>query len=294
MFGKLAPAPREKAEMIRIRSRNVPIRRCCELLNVSRALVYHEPAKPAAHPFKDEIERTCGASPAYGYRRVAASLRKQGVSITEKQARLQMRKMGLLRPKKRRKAHTTFSVPIEAMNLAKSSRPNNPNELWVADITYVPFGKRGYAYLAAIVDAFSRKVVGHSISRSLHSDLCIDALQKAVSSRRPAQGWIHHSDRGSQYASKAYRDLVASSGGLLSFSGVGKPRDNAIAESFFKTLKTEEVFWAEYETFEDAEKGLGAFIDEVYNQNRLHSSLGYESPVEFERRMAERNLIECV
>ena len=280
--------------MIRARSVKVPVLRCCKLLRVSRALVYFSPKPEGPHPLAEDIERVSGESPAYGYRRVAKQLQKEGSKISEKQTRLQMKKMGLLRAKKRRKAQTTYSVPVSQANVAKGFISRRPNELWVSDITYVPFGKRGFAYLAVVMDAFSRRIVGHSVSRSLHSELCVRALGSALQKRNPALGWIHHSDRGSQYASCAYRELVESHGGTLSFSGIGKPRDNALAESFFRTLKTEEVFMNEYESFEAAAHAMGRFIDEEYNRRRLHSSLGYETPVGFETLKAEERQILSV
>jgi putative transposase len=284
--GKLAAAPGEKAAMIRARSCKLPVRRCCELVGVSRALVYHKGKEPKTHPLANEMRRVSDEHLAYGYRRIARQMQKEGHRITEKQTRLQMRKMGIQRPIKRRKAQTTFSIEVCQNNTAKGFSPTKMNELWVADITYVPVGKRRFAYFAVVLDAFSRRALGYCLSRTLHSDLCLFALQKALDERRPEPGWLHHSDRGSQYASRAYCQMVRNSGGISSFSGAGKPRDNALAESFFRTLKAEEVFMNEYETFEAAEQALGRFIDE-YNRQRLHSSLGYETPADFETLKAE-------
>lgn len=286
MPGKLAAAPGEKAAMIRARSCKLPVRRCCELAGVSRALVYHRIKEPKTHPLASELRRVSDEHLTYGYRRIARQMQKEGHRITEKQTRLQRQKMGLQRPIKRRKTRTTFSMEVCQNNIAKGFSPAGMNELWVADITYVPIGKRGFAYLAIVLDAFSRRAVGHCLSRTLHSDLCLFALQRALDERKPLAGWIHHSDRGSQYASRAYCQMVTANGGTSSFSGAGKPRDNALAESFFRTLKAEEVFMNEYETFEAAEQGLSSFIDE-YNRQRLHSSLGYESPVHYETLIAE-------
>lgn len=280
--------------MIKERTTPLDVKRCCQLAGVSRALVYYKPAQKQPHPLAQEICRVADARQAYGYRRVARQLCKEGFEITEKETRLQMRKLGLSRPKKQRKAQTTYSVPVDEQNRAKGFLPTGPNQLWVSDITYVPVGKRGFGYLAAVLDAYSRKVVGHSFGTSLHTNLCINALQMAIAERKPSPGWVHHSDRGSQYASQEYRGLVAANGGQMSFSGAGKPRDNAFAESFFKTLKAEEVGMNEYETLEVASDAIRRFIDLEYNLTRLHSSLGYESPADFEMLRAEELQTTCV
>jgi len=280
--------------MIRTRNCDLNIKRCCEVAGVSRALVYYEPKETLPHPLADEIARVADAFPAYGYRRVERKLCKEGFQISEKETRLQMRKMGLLRRRKPRKTQTTYSVPVDEQNRAKGFVPTAPNQLWVSDITYIPVGKRGCGYFAAVIDAYSRKVLGYHFGTSLHTDLCLKALLMALNARQLAQGWIHHSDRGSQYASNEYRGLVAENGGLMSFSGAGRPRDNAIAESFFKTLKAEEVLCSEYDTLETAGNALRRFIDKDYNLIRLHSSLGYESPADFETLKAEERLKSCV
>jgi putative transposase len=169
--------------------------------------------------------------------------------------------------------------------LALGFRPSGPNQLWVADITYIRL-RSGFVYLAVLLDAWSRRVVGYAVGNTLVVRLTLDALNAAVESRNPEPGLIHHSDRGAQYAAKAYRDRLDALGIRGSMSRKGNPYDNALAESFMKTLKHEEVLAFNYDTIDDVRTRLPKFIDAIYNARRLHSALSYLPPEEFEVRNA--------
>jgi putative transposase len=169
-------------------------------------------------------------------------------------------------------------------NLARGLEPTGLDQLWVADITYIRLAE-GFVYLAVVVDAFSRKVVGWALDDHLEARLAIEALDMAIAARNPSPGLIHHSDRGVQYASNEYAARLDQRGFQRSMSRPGNPWDNAKAESFMKTLKAEEVDGRAYANLEDARRNIGAFIDDVYNADRLHSALGYKSPIAFENEL---------
>ncbi|GAG96212.1 unnamed protein product, partial [marine sediment metagenome] len=221
--------------------------------------------------------------PRYGYRRMTAQLNRDGLNVNHKRVLRIMRESDLLCKTRRRFVRTTDSNHTFQVypNLYQNQVPTGINQVWVADITYIRL-LTDFVYLAVILDAYTRKVIGWSLSRKIDAQLTCAALKVAITSRLPPRGCIHHSDRGVQYAADAYTDLLKEYGLRISMSRKGNPYDNAQMESFFKTLKSEEVYLTEYRSMKEVRERLSEFIDQVYNRERLHSALGYVSPAEFE------------
>ena len=265
------------------------LRRVCAILEISRSGVYEHGQRAATDDatatLRDAIERIVLDFPGYGYRRVTHALRRDGWAVNAKRVLRVMREESLLCQRKRRFVVTTDSRHgfTRYPNLLRAQTVDGLNQAWVADITYIRL-PTAFVYLATILDACSRRCVGWELSRTIDTEVTLVALARAIASRHPAPGLIHHSDHGVQYASTRYVQRLEQIGAQVSMAAVGTPYQNALAESFFATLKREEVTLHDYQTFADAEANLERFIDDVYNHKRLHSSLGYRPPSEFEAR----------
>jgi putative transposase len=276
---------------------NISVHRASHLLGLQRSEYYRWPItceRRSEKALKDEallkdIRSIIEEIPGYGYRRVTVELQHRGNEVNHKKIMELMNKNGLQRKKKKafipQTTDSDHDHPVYP-NLVKNIEVTRPNQVWVADITYIQLEK-GFCYLAAILDLYLRKCIGHNISMRLDTDLALDALKMAYSNRSGQDliGLIHHSDRGVQYASDKYTEYLKEHGIQISMSRTGNPYDNAFMESFFKTLKVEEVYLNEYLDIMDAWENIEHFIEDVYNLKRLHSSLGYKSPVDFEKEV---------
>lgn len=259
----------------------------CKIANVSASAYYAWCAQTDDEPCEDallaEIRLILEEFMGYGYRRVTVELNQRGFGVNKKRVQRLMQKHHLQRKQRRRFVCTTDSNHGLSVypNIIRDLVIDRPDQVWAADITYVRL-VRGFVYVAVLLDLFSRKVIGWALSRSLHTQLAVEALEMVLRTRTVQPGLIHHSDRGVQYASEQYVQLLERQGIVISMSRKGNPYDNAKLESFMKTLKTEEVYLNEYETERDARTNIGKFIETLYNIKRLHSSLGYCSPDKFE------------
>jgi putative transposase len=266
----------------------IALERLCQLALVSRAGFYRWrdalPAMDADLDLRDEIQRIALEFPYYGWPRITAELGKRGWQANHKRVYRIMREDNLLCLRRRKfvvaTTNSNHTRPVYP-NLARGMALTGINQLWVADITYIRL-ELEFVYLAVILDVFSRRVIGWALDRTLEDELTIAALQMAFDNRSPAPGLVHHSDRGVQYASGDYTDLLKHRQITISMSRKGNPYDNAFCESFMKTLKYDEVHRQEYRDLADAHTSIEHFIERVYNQKRLHSALGYIAPADFE------------
>jgi len=265
------------------RRSKLPVLACCRLLGISRASLYRKRVEKVLD--EEALVRLAGAHPRFGYRRLAVLL-----GVSKKSMRNRMSRLGLMLARRKTRKRTTFPVPVEAPNLCKPA--TGPGELLVSDFTFIEL-TQGFAYFAITLDVFTRKVLGWSISRSMKSDFTVEALEMALSYGCLAPNWIHHSDRGSQYASRPFRDKVRALGGTSSFSKPASPAENAFAESFFSRFKDEVISVRECRSYAETVTEVRKHVAE-YNEIRQHSSLGDISPSTFEKRHAENALKLCV
>ncbi len=263
------------------------VQRLCELTGVSRASFYRgwEQKAPseAEAALRDAVQRTALAYRGYGYRRITPLVQRAGFMVGQEKVRRILRSDNLLAVHRRKFVATTDSNHRFRVypNLAESLDVTAVNQLWVADITHLRL-RSEFVFLAVVLDAFSRRVIGWDLGRTLDTKLPLAALEKAIAARRPQPGLVHHSDHGTQYASNEYVKRLEAFGALISMSRAGSPWENGTCESFIKTLKREEIDARRYSGFAELQRHLDEFIEQIYNKVRLHSALGYRSPEQFE------------
>lgn len=272
---------------VREQRHRMPLARMARTLGLSRSAFYRRGPSDRDIELRDAIHAVALDAPLYGYRMITRELRRRSVLANEKRVRRIMRSEGLLcRRRKGRglayRKHGFAPYP----NVASGYTPTRLNELWVVDFTYVRF-RAGFIFVAVILDAFSRRCIGWSLAAHYRNSLVIEALRKAIRRRRPPAGFIHHSDRGGEYFDDDYLAMLREHGAQISMSRAGKPSDNAICERFMRTFKEEEVYIRDYTSFEDASRSMGRYLDVTYNEVRLHSSIGYLPPAEFEATQIE-------
>lgn len=282
--------------------RALPLAQACAVLELGRG-GYYRAAAPEASTTElvgrpnvadpdlwSALERVVLAYPRCGYQCATRHLQREGFHVNPKRVYRLMREAGWLQPRARRTVRTTDSAhgfPIYPNLLTDCGwrALTAPNQAWGADLTYIRLGD-GFCYLAVLLDLFSRKIVGWDLSESLEAQGALAALARGLRERQPPPGWIHHSDRGVQYACRAYVAELKAAQARISMTAVGEPKQNAPTERWMRTVKEEEVDLQEYRTLAEAKQAIGRFIDEVYNEKRLHSALGYRPPSEFEQFFA--------
>ena len=268
-----------------------PIARLCAALGVARSSLYYQPVQPAPNEVqaqaavREAVLTIAGQWPTYGYRRITAQLQREGLVVNGKCVRRLMHEMGLAaKPKKRRKRTTNSDHAFSRFpNLVKGLDVTQPDQVWVADITYIAL-RQEFVYLAVLMDVFTRSIRGWHLARRLDTDLTVTALKQALARRKPE---IHHSDQGVQYAATDYIGLLQAAAVGISMASAGCPEENGYAERLMRTIKEEEVALTEYEDYGDARRQIGRFLDEVYQTKRIHSALGYLTPAEFEGKLLQ-------
>jgi len=252
----------------------------CRVLGAPRSTLYYRSTEHDDAEIKAAIEAVAGEWPTYGYRRVTAQLRRQDLVVNSKRVRRLMTEMGIQGKvvcRRRRTTNSDHPYP-RYCNLVQELVIDHPDQVWVADITYVRL-RAEFVYLAVLMDVFTRSIRGWQLGRSLDQELTLVALRRALTQRSPE---IHHSDQGVQYAAADYVQALRDAGADISMAAVGEPTENGYAERLMRTIKEEEVDLSDYENYHDAYAQMGRFLDEVYMLKRIHSSLGYLTPVEFE------------
>lgn len=267
-------------------SQHYPVRRVCRVLHYARSSYYHQPRLQEETRLKAAITRLAEAWPTYGYRRITALLHRAQVQVNRKHVARLMRETGLQRQRPARRPRTTDSAHpyLRCPNLVQHLEITHPDHVWVGDITYVRL-QQECVYLAVLMDAYTRAIRGWHLSRHLDHSLTFTALRRALVHHRPE---IHHSDQGVQYAATAYIQLLHASGVQISMATVGEATENGYAERLMRTIKEEEVTLHDYIDFHDAYQHLSRFLDDVYQQKRIHSALGYLTPAEFETQCLQQ------
>ena len=276
--------------MIRMLKEAYPVQKACQLLDHPRSSYYYAPrVKEENQRLKQAIQTVAGEWPTYGYRRITEQLNRQGWQVNHKRVYRFMRQMGIQRVNKAQKRATTNSQhPYPRYpNLLQDLVIIHPDQVWVSDITYIRLG-RGFVYLAVIMDLFTRCIRGWHLSRGLDQKLTLITLRRALQSYIPQ---IHHSDQGLQYAAREYVELLQKAGVQISMAETGEPTQNAYAERLMRTIKEEEVNLSEYEDFRNCYQNIDRFLNDVYMHKRIHSSLGYLTPVEFEYNWNRQNML---
>lgn len=271
--------------MIKVLATDYPVTLVCEVLGCSRSSYYYREQVAVDGSLQDAILAVAAEWPTYGYRRMSAELRRRGWVVNHKRMRHLMDEMGLkVRVKRKIRKTTNSDHPFPRYpNLVLGWSVLYPDQVWVADITYVRLGQ-GFVYLAVIMDVFTRAIRGWNLSRSLEEQLTLSALQQALSAHRAPD--IHHSDQGIQYAAMNYTATLQAHDVQISMAEIGEPTQNGFAERLMRTIKEEEVDLSEYQDYADARRQIGRFLEDVYMRKRIHSSLGYLTPLEFEEQWA--------